>query len=150
MITAQRAAASLWECRPLSYEVPAGQMWNPPDKRIERTTSPEPPAKNLRLAQRLISLPLRVSSSHLWSKAASGPSIWPSAGLWGSRQARPVSIRTRPLTQRPPRKSKQVIFLADISTYLTTSTFAVAKKDTVEDPVPLSNKRDTLGIFRFP
>lgn len=40
----------------------------------------------------------------------------------------------RPLTQRPPRRSKRITALPDI----------------LEDPQPLPDKRDTLGIFQFP
>lgn len=111
-------AASLWEPQLRSPKAAAGRLWNPPYENTERATSPEPPAKNVRPAQRQIQLSLRISSSDLWSKAASNTNSLPLVGLWGSRLARPVSIRTRPVTQRPPRKSKRVTFLPDISKYL--------------------------------
>lgn len=40
----------------------------------------------------------------------------------------------RPVTQKPPRRSKRITLLPDIP----------------ESPKPLPNKRDTLGVFQFP
>lgn len=40
----------------------------------------------------------------------------------------------RPVTQKPPRRSKRITLLPDIP----------------ESPKPLKNKRDTLGVFQFP
>lgn len=109
--------ASLWQAELPSPKAAAGRMWNPPYKTTERAASPEPPAKNIRPAQHQIQFPLRISSSNLWSKPASSADSRPVVGLWGSKLVRPVSIRTRPVTQRPPRKSKRVTFLPDIGTY---------------------------------
>ena len=106
--------SSLWEPKPMSPKAASGRMWNPTYKTADQTSSPEPPAKNIRPTQRLINTSLRISSTDVWSKPASAPHSRPVVGLWGSRLVRPVSIRTRPVTQRPRRKCKRVTFLPDI------------------------------------
>ncbi|TQV97432.1 hypothetical protein IF1G_03175 [Cordyceps javanica] len=65
----------------------------------------------------------------------------PASATWLSRESLispPVSEQTqsprRPVTQKPPRRSKRITLLPDIP----------------ESPKPLSNKRGTLGFFQFP
>lgn len=147
----RKEPVSLWEARLSSPKAAVGRMWNPPYETMERAASPEPPAKSIRPAQRKVQSALRISSSNLWVKPASSANNRSVVGLWGSRLTRPVSIRTRPVTQRPPRKSKRVTFLPDIGTRLSFPSFqTIANNITVESPIPLPNKRDTLGIFQFP
>ncbi|KAG0649849.1 hypothetical protein D0Z07_3635 [Hyphodiscus hymeniophilus] len=128
--SATNCAASLWQHDPSLFKAATGRMWDFPYKMIKRATSPEPPAKTVRPAQRLTKSSLHITSSDLWSKSASAVKGWPVVGLWGSKLVKPIGIRTRPITQRPLRKSKRVTILPDI--------------------LPLPNRRDTLGIFQFP
>ncbi|KAF8867001.1 hypothetical protein BDZ45DRAFT_667000 [Acephala macrosclerotiorum] len=127
--------ASLWQQPLVTPKATVGRMWNSPFETIKvRSASPEPPAKNLRPAQRRTETVLPIMSTDLWEKPRTAPNKRPVVALWGSKLVRPVSIVTRRVTQRPQRKSKRVTFLPDI----------------VESPSPLPNKRDTLGIFQFP
>ncbi|KUJ20424.1 uncharacterized protein LY89DRAFT_443229 [Mollisia scopiformis] len=127
--------ATLWQQPLPTPKAAVGRMWNPPFESVQvRAASPEPPAMNVRPVQRRTQSALPISSTDLWSKPKTAANKRPVVALWGSKFVRPVSIVTRRVTQRPQRKSKRVTFLPDI----------------VESPVPLPNKRDTLGIFQFP
>ncbi|TVY84663.1 hypothetical protein LSUE1_G001267 [Lachnellula suecica] len=126
---------SLWREPVSTPKMVSGRLWNPPYEKSDIVDgSSEPPAMNVRPAQRFIRRPLFISSSDLWSKPRSSEHSRPVVGLWGSKLVRPRSIVTRPVTQKPQRKSRRVTFLPDI----------------IESPVPLPNKRETLGIFQFP
>ncbi|KAG9231586.1 hypothetical protein BJ875DRAFT_545261 [Amylocarpus encephaloides] len=130
-----RSKSTLWEQAVQSPKGASGRMWNPPyEPIVSRAVNLEPPARDLRPTQRPIASTLVISSSGLWSKPCTPERKRPVVGLWGSKPVRPTSIVTRKVTQRPQRKSRRVTFLPDI----------------VESPVPLPNKRDTLGIYRFP
>jgi hypothetical protein len=118
IVHATRDTASLWEPQLPSHRAAVGRMWNSPNETTDRAACPEPPATNLRPAQRHINFSLRISSSHLWSKPTTAVNSRPVDGLWGSRLTKPISIRIRPVTQRPPRKSKRVTFLPDIGKHL--------------------------------
>lgn len=132
---AYKPPASLWQAPIPSPKAASGRMWNPPyEVSIEQNPSSEPPAMNVRPVQRRALHALVITSTALWSKPHSSEHSRPVVGLWGSKPVRPRSILTRRVTQRPQRKSKRITFLPDI----------------VESPVPLPNKRDTLGIFQFP
>ncbi|KAF4637775.1 hypothetical protein G7Y89_g294 [Cudoniella acicularis] len=131
---AYKEPASLWQMPVSSPRAAAGRMWNPPYEVSTTISISEPPAKNVRPCQRYEIHALTISSSNLWTKPRSSEQSRPVVSLWGSKLVRPRSIVTRRVTQRPQRKSKRVTFLPDI----------------VESPVPLPNKRDTLGIFQFP
>jgi hypothetical protein len=148
----QKQLLSLWEPTPVLPRTASGRLWNPPyESSVARNDSPEPPARDVRPVQRLSGYPLSISSSALWSKPRSSEHSRPVAGLWGSKPVRPRSIMTRPVTQRPQRKSKRVTFLPDIGMrLLETMNELLANTQVVESPVPLPNKRDTLGIFQFP
>ncbi|KAH8808504.1 hypothetical protein F5884DRAFT_792462 [Xylogone sp. PMI_703] len=111
-----------------------GLLWTPSSSsvEVERVSFAPPPKvsrRNLHKDDKLQPL----TSSSLWAKPLP-VNKRPLAGLWGSKPARPKSIVTRPVTQRPPRRSRRVTMLPDI----------------VESPVPLPNNRETLGIFQFP
>lgn len=127
--------ASLWQPVVQSPKTAASFLWSSAnDKPASR--SPEPPAKNLRSALRQIGVEMILSSGDLWSKPS--PNVRSGSvlvqGLWASESVRASTVKARPVTQRPPRRSKRITLLADI----------------VENPEPLPNKRDTLGIFQFP
>ncbi|KAF7877513.1 hypothetical protein EAF04_001190 [Stromatinia cepivora] len=128
-------SASLWQPVVQSPKVAASFLWSYANDK-PASQFPEPPAKNLRPAQRRIKVEMLLSSNDLWSK--SSPNMRSGSvlvqGLWASKSVRAPPVKTRPVTQRPPRRSKRITLLADI----------------VENPEPLPNKRDTLGIFQFP
>ncbi|QSZ30096.1 hypothetical protein DSL72_004616 [Monilinia vaccinii-corymbosi] len=128
----------LWQPVVQSPNVAASLLWSSGNGKpsVEPSSSPEPPAKNLRPAQRRSEIEMTLTSRDLWSKPSlnlqSGVSLV--QALWGSTSVRAPTVKTRPVTQRPPRRSRCISNLADI----------------VENPEPLPNKRDTLGIFQFP
>ncbi|KAH7330402.1 hypothetical protein BKA65DRAFT_480553 [Rhexocercosporidium sp. MPI-PUGE-AT-0058] len=129
-----KVEAELWQPSLPSPKAASGRMWNPPYETSSTSTGGEPPARDVRPAQRRLENSLSIFSTQLWTKPRSSQHSRPVVGLWGSKPVRPRSITTRPLTQRPQRKSRRMTFLPDI----------------VESPVPLPNKRETLGIFQFP
>ncbi|KAK0128816.1 hypothetical protein ONS95_000766 [Cadophora gregata] len=133
-VQAKKAKAQLWQPSLPSPKAASGRLWNFPYDTPSTEAVAQPPARDVRPAQRRLVASLSISTKNLWSKPRSSPHSIPVVGLWGSKPVRPRSITTRPLTQRPQRKSRRITFLPDI----------------VESPVPLPNKRDTLGIFQFP
>ncbi|CAG8950735.1 hypothetical protein HYFRA_00002946 [Hymenoscyphus fraxineus] len=125
----------LWQSAEPLLRPAASGLWNGPSEvTVVRAVSPTPPAIDLRPAQRKGGELLTIESSKMWTKPRSSLQSRAVTALWGSKPVRPNSIVTRPVTQRPQRKSKRITILPDI----------------VESPVPLPNKRDTLGIFSFP
>ncbi|PVH77102.1 hypothetical protein DL98DRAFT_657009 [Cadophora sp. DSE1049] len=130
----KKVKGQLWEPSLPSPKAASGRLWNFPYETPSTEAAAEPPARDVRPAQRRLDTPLSISSKELWTKPRSSPHSRPVVGLWGSKPVRPRSITTRHLTQRPQRKSRRITFLPDI----------------VESPVPLPNKRETLGIFQFP
>lgn len=157
------AAQLLWTPRRES-EHENGLMWVRPQRPYEQhlpRQEPPLPGLSVRPAQRKESSALSIETNQLWQKPASLRNTGLS-GLWkspaevqasedaahptpaarrqapsyynpGIQRSRSAS-GTRPLTQRPPRRSKRITALPDI----------------VEDPQPLPDKRGTLGIFQFP
>ncbi|KAL1898348.1 hypothetical protein Cpir12675_001974 [Ceratocystis pirilliformis] len=137
-----QAICRLWTAsaaRPLSPDGWSG-LWQPAPAPAQRdsifgslavnTVRPKP-----RLSSES-SFPL--SSKQLWSpppQIAFAPSL-----LWAPRVEEPPENfyqhkkRERPPTLRPPRRSRRITVLPDI----------------LEEPKPLPNKRETLGIFQFP
>ncbi|KAI8631063.1 hypothetical protein F5Y19DRAFT_20521 [Xylariaceae sp. FL1651] len=120
----QKSISGLWNKR-TETEKPWGPPYELPVFSVRRTT-------------RRMYGPLAIESSHLWQSA---PKLAPTKlqkGLWKkeSLNRRPESMKAfaRPVTMRPPRKSKRVTLLPDI----------------IENPEPLPDKRGTLGIFQFP
>ncbi|KZL85007.1 hypothetical protein CI238_04122 [Colletotrichum incanum] len=90
----------------------------------------------VRPAMRKVSEPLNISSSQLWQPDhTAAKKLRTTSGLWrASWIPEAPKPQTRPVTQRPPRRSKRVTLLPDI----------------LESPQPLPDKRGTLGIFQFP
>ncbi|EKD12061.1 uncharacterized protein L3040_003159 [Drepanopeziza brunnea f. sp. 'multigermtubi'] len=129
-----KEAVTLWRPSTISPEEATGHMWSSPygTSSTSEATS-EPPAKNMRPAQRLFEHVLPIFSTELWIESSSLGYSRPVVGLWGSKTVSQTGISTRPARQRPQRKSKRMTFLPDI----------------VESPLPILNKRDTLGIFQF-
>jgi hypothetical protein len=143
--------ANLWGEISHAPEAVTGGLWNPPSQKATPSTSLEPPAKNSRPAQRIIRQPLQILTTSLWTKTSSSPTNRPFDGLWGSKQVRPQSTAARRVTQRPQRKSKRVTFLPDIGrSFIKYCRSQANTSNKVESPLPLPNKKDTLGIFQFP
>ncbi|TGO62913.1 hypothetical protein BCON_0016g00060 [Botryotinia convoluta] len=128
----------LWQPVVQSPKLDTSSLWSSVHDKasLEPSQSPELPAKYLRPAQRRCDVEMVLSSSDLWSKSSLDmqPSSSVAQELWGSTSVQAVTVKARPMTQRPPRRSRRITLLADI----------------VENPEPLPNKRDTLGIFQFP
>lgn len=158
----ERAASlsnGLW-VPPSAPENRDGLMWVRPERPYHVfVVEPPLPGLSVRPAQRRESSTLLIASTQLWQKPAAKPAnisgLWKSTaqlkelnkakaastsrpsfynpGIQRSR-SNPSPAPPRPLTQRPPRRIKRITALPDI----------------LEDPQPLPNKRDTLGIFQFP
>ncbi|TEY71145.1 hypothetical protein BOTCAL_0100g00080 [Botryotinia calthae] len=128
----------LWQPVVHSPKLDASLLWSAVNDKafMQPSQFSELPAKDLRPTQRRSDVEMVLSSRNLWSK--SSPDMQPSSvliqALWGSTPVQAVTVKVRPVTQKPPRRSRRVTLLADI----------------VENPEPLPNKRDTLGIFQFP
>ncbi|PHH52499.1 hypothetical protein CFIMG_005807RA [Ceratocystis fimbriata CBS 114723] len=125
--------------RPLSPDGWSG-LWQPAPAPVQRDSIFESLAVNtVRPKPRLSSeSSFPLNSKQLWSpppQIAFAPSL-----LWAPRVEEPPENfyqhqkRERPPTLRPPRRSRRITVLPDI----------------LEEPKPLPNKRDTLGIFQFP
>ncbi|ROV96606.1 hypothetical protein VPNG_09026 [Cytospora leucostoma] len=160
----QRAAAKLLWTAPQAPENRTGMLWVKPEKpHKQQNPSQRPPLPSLsvRPARRKDNTTMFIDSTDLWKKptpnaASSTSGLWRSPfelqGLTESAKPPPTpeaqapthynpSIQgsrtttgARPLTQRPPRRSKRITTLPDI----------------LEDPQPLPDKRGTLGIYQFP
>jgi hypothetical protein len=143
---------SLWQAPVLSAKVATGHLWDLSlVKPVVKLESARPPAQNVRPAQRQLDYTLPISSFDLWTKPRSSNHSRPVMALWGSRTVRPRSIVTRRAVQRPQRKSRRVTFLPDIGeNFNYHCEIFEANSPIVESPVPIPNKRDTLGIFQFP
>ncbi|OTA56309.1 hypothetical protein K449DRAFT_468502 [Hypoxylon sp. EC38] len=96
------------------------------------------PGLSTRPATRKTLESLTIESSRLWEKPTKISSSGNTVALW--RKYDPFQDTeigrgtTRPVTIRPPRKTKRVTLLPDI----------------LENPEPLPDKRGTLGLFQFP
>ncbi|KAM7223960.1 hypothetical protein V8F06_000433 [Rhypophila decipiens] len=147
--------ASLWTPAGAPEKRSASGLWSPPAK-----SSPESevqlPSLSVRPAPRKELAPLGIHSTQLWRKPhavvkrlADGglwrpvwasaappvdPSLLPSSGQGQGSSSSSSQKAPRPLTQRPPRRTKRMTLLPDI----------------LESPKPLPDKRGTLGIFQFP
>ena len=142
--------ASLWQLPVSSPKAAVGRMWSRQENPISRPASPQLPARDIRPAHRLLKYPLVITSFNLWTKPHSSTHSRPVVALWGSKPVRPRSILTRRAIQRPQRKSRRVTFLPDIGKSVPKCSNFEANSSIVESPVPIPNKRDTLGIFQFP
>lgn len=127
--------SKLWSVRQPVQDASKSGLWVP---RIvyseERTETYELLGLSVRPATRKHLSPLKIESSRLWQKDSGQVSATIQGGLWKSQNFQHPPVKTRPVTMRPPRKTKRVTLLPDI----------------VENPEPLPNKRGTLGIFQFP
>lgn len=113
---------------------PVNLLWTPPQKRLRRSGSTSLTCVDMALLPRRArptpNQPLaKLQSSSLWQKTKAPTA--PTSHLWGTTA--PIKQKTRPLTQRPARKSRRMTLLPDI----------------LESPKPLPDKRGTLGIFQF-
>ncbi|KAH8666411.1 hypothetical protein BX600DRAFT_461697, partial [Xylariales sp. PMI_506] len=135
----------LWQPEAPAKQASTGLMWVAPARAALSINTVELPGLSVRPVMRKTSEPLTIKSDRLWQKAPETENATPIRGLWGSVYTELKSAdatiadnsqkpSTRPLTQRPPRKKKRITMLPDI----------------LENPEPLPNKRDTLGIFQFP
>ncbi|OAA51696.1 hypothetical protein NOR_00289 [Metarhizium rileyi] len=114
-------------------------LWNSaPAGAIQSMSLPSPGPRPARRESRVSS---PVEESGLWdnpseslAKLATSPSLWKVPHQSPKLPAPSQEPPPRRNTLRPPRKSKRISLLPDI----------------VENPEPLKNKRDTLGLFRFP
>jgi len=113
----KKAKAQLWQPSLPSPKAASGRLWNFPYDTPTTEAAAEPPARDVRPAQRCLENPLSISTKELWTKPRSSPHSRPVVGLWGSKPVRPRSITTRPLTQRPQRKSRRITFLPDIGMF---------------------------------
>jgi hypothetical protein len=108
-------APSLWQPPVPSPKAATGRMWTSSgEKQISQPASPQPPAWDVKPAQRRLDYALPIFSFDLWTKPRSSNYSRPVVGLWGSKPVRPRSIVTRRAIQRPQRKSRRVTFLPDI------------------------------------
>ncbi|KAI0010357.1 hypothetical protein F4779DRAFT_310518 [Xylariaceae sp. FL0662B] len=92
------------------------------------------PGLSVRPAIRKALESLTIESSQLWQKPIKLDKEVTGRGLWKKQSAQSQRVVNRPVTVRPPRRTKRVTLLPDI----------------LESPKPLPDKRDTLGIFQFP
>ncbi|KAJ2993781.1 hypothetical protein NUW58_g1739 [Xylaria curta] len=128
----------LWSQRATSRKSSSSWLWSPPikvakedDQICELPGLPIRPTTRTHLGQ------LTIESSSLWQIDSKPIPVKLQEGLWDShlfQRSESVKASSRPVTMRPPRKNKRVTLLPDI----------------IENPEPLPNKRDTLGIFQFP
>ncbi|KAI1343008.1 hypothetical protein F5Y15DRAFT_273891 [Xylariaceae sp. FL0016] len=81
---------------------------------------------------------LAIESEQLWQRPIAPSKSNKVKALWEKHVAEPIvaakQVAPRPTTIRPPRRNKRVTLLPDI----------------IENPEPLPNQRETLGIFQFP
>ncbi|KUI53442.1 hypothetical protein VP1G_00836 [Cytospora mali] len=161
--TSEKTANVLWT-PPQAPEIRRGPIWVRPEKPYEQhlpSQDPPLPGPSSRPARRKDTTIPFVGSTSLWQKpifntTSSTSGLWkppgelqkpsepakagPTSSSQSANHYNPEIQRSRttqgsrPLTQRPPRRSKRITTLPDI----------------VEDPQPLPDKRGTLGIFQFP
>lgn len=106
---------SLWQPTVIPKTSVKGMLWVPSQSRaVEHVPAFPPPSKTSYRKLRSDEVLEPLSSSSLWTKPNPPASKYAPAGLWGPKISQSKSIVTRPLTQRPPRKSKRVTMLPDI------------------------------------
>ncbi|KAI1411012.1 hypothetical protein F5Y13DRAFT_201539 [Hypoxylon sp. FL1857] len=129
----------LWRPQPpVQYPLSSG-LWVRAAKKPQVTSEVhELPSLSIRPATRKTWDPLTVESSRLWEKPTKTSNSGTTTGLWRkhdqSQDTESGRSTTRPVTIRPPRKTRRVTLLPDI----------------LENPEPLPDKRGTLGLFQFP
>ncbi|KAI1490776.1 hypothetical protein F5X96DRAFT_694161 [Biscogniauxia mediterranea] len=152
-----RRSMKTLSARPFSPPAQHHGLWKPstPLKNSSDAWLWTAPAKQPAKHDRVVDLPgltirpvsrkcldaLKIESSQLWQKPGKldgNGNGNVSNGMWkksvSQKPALPQQINTRPVTVRPPRRSKRISLLPDI----------------IESPKPLPDKRGTLGIFQFP
>ncbi|EHA54415.1 hypothetical protein MGG_01299 [Pyricularia oryzae 70-15] len=146
---------ALW--RPVTQQTatPSISLWaHIPARSTQVQASPIDQGSSARTAPRKDIEPLTIESRQLWQQSRNATKRSPS-GLWQppyvqrqsvvtaktpapsnvvKEEPRAAEKPTRPVTVRPPRRSRRITLLPDI----------------IEDPQPLPDKRGTLGIFQFP
>ncbi|ROV87416.1 hypothetical protein VMCG_10715 [Cytospora schulzeri] len=158
---AEKTAKLLWT-PPQAPENRSGPLWVRPEKPYAQhlpCRDPPLPGLSVRPARRTDNITLHIESRQLWQKptinvgsnacglwrspvdlqklkeaATPAPAAQPPSYYNPGIQRSKTTTGSRPLTQRPPRRSRRITALPDI----------------VEDPQPLPDKRGTLGIFQFP
>ncbi|TPX10161.1 uncharacterized protein E0L32_001358 [Thyridium curvatum] len=150
------APKALWTQSSQKATQPTAMLWELSKDHTESAPSPvtvSMAAEPSRPAVRKQEESMTIQSSELWRLSVKTVKTKSHSGLWQPPYARaPVPSQTtapphtteqqsktvqktpRPLTQRPPRRTRRVTLLPDI----------------VENPEPLPDKRGTLGIFQFP
>lgn len=152
--TPTKGPAKLWELGASSPQAAMGRLWcHPYEEKIAAPTA-EPPAKNMRMMQRFNVLPLQLSSASLWTKPSLSSNPRVVNGLWRPSLVRPKSILTKRASVRPTRTNRRMTILPDIGKLKILPEIRVLwKHETnskiVESPVPVPNKAETLGIFKF-
>lgn len=117
-ISSPRYAESMWQPAVEFAKTNASLLWNSNNEKPspESNLSLEPPAKSLRPSQRQSESEMLLSSGELWTK--SSPNAQSSnisvPAMWVSASAGEFTSKPRPVTQRPPRRSKRMTQLADI------------------------------------
>ncbi|KAI1758094.1 hypothetical protein F4782DRAFT_12417 [Xylaria castorea] len=129
---------ALWSQSVSDRQSTKSWLWEPKiNVGSERSQSCELLGLSIRRATRRQFGQLKIESSRLWQNEPLSMPMGPHEGLWNnhpSQHRESVKALRRPVTIRPPRKNKRITVLPDI----------------IENPQPLPDKRDTLGIFQFP
>lgn len=107
----------LWEPRPVTSNTSSGLLWTAQKAKPEIQESVQLPGLSVRPAARKTARALDIESTRLWQQPGEQTPRKSSRGLWSKaaptkRQEQNVSVR--PVTQRPPRRSKRVTLLPDI------------------------------------
>ncbi|KAI1498789.1 hypothetical protein F5X99DRAFT_310925 [Biscogniauxia marginata] len=127
----------LWTQQPPVQDGPNAWLWAASTKQSAKAGPIDDlPGLSIRPVSRKSPDVLNIESSQLWQKPTQSSRDGNiTNGLW--RKDDPMQrtqVATRPVTIRPPRRSKRMTLLPDI----------------LESPKPLPDKRGTLGIFQFP
>ncbi|KAK9772906.1 hypothetical protein SCAR479_10416 [Seiridium cardinale] len=137
-----KEVSRLWQPNLPKAEMAEGLLWEAPVPEATPVEVVELPGLSVRPVVRKSSEPLTIYSTRLWQRAPQSAKAPADSSLWGETSPAKLlglrepqkSQKARPLTQRPPRRSKRVTLLPDI----------------LESPEPLPDNRGTLGIFQFP
>ncbi|KAH0538698.1 hypothetical protein FGG08_004715 [Glutinoglossum americanum] len=107
------ANARLWRRSFRQQVVSTNLLWEaPPLTRRFVSEAAKPPALSLRTVKRRQEAPLRISSSHLWTKPE--PRQTQRVDLWGQRFDRPKIEVAKRASHKPQKKSKRYTLLPDI------------------------------------
>lgn len=132
-----------------------GALWTAPaPKRTDLFDSADLPGLSVRPAARKSTEALTIESARLWQKPAETQKS-ETRGLWTKGVPAPAPRpKSRPVIQRPPRRSRRVTMLPDICKCFIPTLYHLAvtndENQIVESPQPLPNSDAELGIFQFP